>query len=63
MTLTDLAKLVKEMRTAQGWYFKERTAERLNAAVRLEKQVDAAVKSVLEPTPQGDLFDRKGGGE
>lgn len=63
MTLTELAELVKQMRTAQKAYFKtdyqsayKEKQDWLKKSKILEKQVDEAVNEVLEPNPQKGLF-------
>lgn len=63
MTLTELAELVKQMRTAQKAYFKtdytsayKEKQEWLAKSKVLEKEVDKALKEILEPNPQKGLF-------
>jgi hypothetical protein len=48
MTVTELAKLVAEMRRAQTEYFRTRSSASLEKSKGLEKQVDNAVKECLE---------------
>jgi hypothetical protein len=57
MTLKELALLVQQMRSAQRTYFKDRTTQALEASKRVERELDAAVKEILDPKPLG-LFDR-----
>lgn len=45
----SLAMLVRDMRAAQKTYFRERTGNALAEAKRLERQVDMAIKAILEP--------------
>ena len=54
MTATDLAELVRQMRTAQKTYFRERSPQCLSVSKELERRVDKAVSDVLEK--QGRLF-------
>lgn len=63
MTLGELATLVALMRRAQKIYFRVRDAESLAEAKRLERQVDAACRRILEdkPTPLLDYLESKGG--
>ncbi len=63
MTLNELAELVQTMRTAQKSYFKtdyqsayKEKQEWLKKSKILEKQVDEALKELLEPSPQKGLF-------
>jgi hypothetical protein len=49
MTVTELAKLVKEARVLQKIYFKVRTQTALEASKKAERQLDDAVSDVLEP--------------
>lgn len=60
MTTNDLAYLVKRMRDAQKNYFRTRAPEVLGESKKLEREVDAAVKGVLEP-PAPTLFDDEDG--
>ena len=45
---TDFEELVKEMRALQKAYFRTRSPETLQAAKRLEREVDAFIKHRLE---------------
>jgi hypothetical protein len=48
MSLTELAKLVQDMRRAQNDYFRHgRTPAQLTVSKDLERRVDDAVRSVL----------------
>lgn len=51
MTATELAKLVAAMRQAQKDYFRHRDGTSLDKSKGLEKQVDEAVKDILDPRP------------
>ena len=51
--LRELAEAVREMRTRQRLYFKERSIERLEESKRAERHVDDLVKAVLEPQEPG----------
>lgn len=63
MTITEIAELVKTMREAQKAYFKtdyqsayKEKQEWLKKSKALEKQVDEAVKELLDPSQQKGLF-------
>lgn len=49
MTITELARLVAEMRTAQRAYFRTRSESNLKAAKDLEAKVDRKIADLLEP--------------
>lgn len=48
VTVRQLAKMVAESRKAQRKYYKERTSESLDRAIKLERKLDAVVKEILE---------------
>lgn len=59
MTAEELAERVRDMRKAQRDYFRERTPERLDAARRAERAIDALVGEILtraSQTAQKSLF-------
>ena len=64
MQLTELATLVKRMRTLQKQFFSQNKtasqydrAKLVEDAKKLEREVDAAVENVLNPKPeQTELF-------
>ena len=52
MTATELARLVRHMRTAQKAYFRQgRSPIDLAESKRLEKEVDTACNRVLDESP------------
>lgn len=55
MTVEGLARMVRSLRTAQKDYFKSRLGSALEDCKRREKEVDEAVRAILDPQP--DLFD------
>ena len=55
MTAQELARVVRDMRAAQGRYFRYRRPDDLERSKALEKQVDRAVEQILNP--QMGLFD------
>lgn len=55
MGLGEFVRLVGEMRSAQRSYFKTRSTADLDRSKRLEKQVDEAVRALLDDRPR--LFD------
>lgn len=55
MSARELAELVARMRTEQKCYFKTRSEASLHESNRLEKLVDNAVDSILNP-PDPGLF-------
>lgn len=56
MTIAEFAILVKEMRDCQKKYFRSRLRDALNQSKELEREVDQAIKEILNPQPQGSLF-------
>jgi hypothetical protein len=58
MTVTELARLVKEMRRCQRAYFRDRTQDDLDRSKAIEADVDRAVRDVLSGDHlQAGLFD------
>ena len=55
MTARELAELVQQMRDEQRAYFKTRATDHLEESKRLEKQVDVAVRSILQRQGTLDL--------
>jgi hypothetical protein len=55
VTVNELAELVRDMRSGQMAYFKERTVEALRESKRIEKLVDQAVETVLGTEKQKGL--------
>ena len=55
MTLEALAKLVKAMRSLQKLYFRKSPKANIGDCKEAEKEVDAAVESILNTAPP-DLF-------
>ena len=47
-TTTQLARLVRDMRSAQNRYFRDRTSERLRESMDLEKLVDRKLGDILD---------------
>lgn len=52
MTLKELAELVDRMRVAQRAYFRTRKPDVLEESKRLEREVDEAIKSILNTQPK-----------
>lgn len=55
MQITELAELVKNMRTEQRNYFRYRTPDHLKESKKLEQAVDAAINQIL-PESTGSKF-------
>ena len=53
-TTTQLARLVRDMRSAQNRYFRDRTSERLRESMDLEKLVDRKLGDILDRPLFGD---------
>ncbi len=51
MTAIELARRVKAVRDAQRRYFKSRTIEALDESRRLERELDKAIREILEDRP------------
>ena len=51
MNLIYFARMVVNMRVAQKEYFRHRDGTSLDLAKHLEKQVDEAIKDILNPRP------------
>ena len=51
MIMEEFAALVQEMRNAQREYFRTRSPTALEAAKRLEKRVDQALKEIADRQP------------
>ena len=58
MTLDEFARLVRSMRTSQRDYFRTRDAKALEDSKRREKEVDEAVKLILDQ-PQLPMGEEK----
>jgi len=53
MTITDFLQLIAKMRTAQKDYFQFRSKRDLQLSMRLEKEVDEAIKTInKQDTPE-----------
>jgi hypothetical protein len=60
MTVVELARLVADCREAQREYFRDRTPNALGRSKKLERDVDEAVRTVLNGHGrQGELFGEK----
>lgn len=63
MTVEELARLVQSMRDAQRQYFRKRQSDALAESIRLEQELDAAVRAILQPSlPIPHDGDHTGGG-
>ncbi len=56
MTIEELAREVKAMRQKQQEYFRTRDTTTLKECKDRERRVDAAVKEVLQPDQQKEMF-------
>lgn len=57
MTISELAELVRDLRSVQRRYFRERTSEALHASKELEARVDRVLKQLADPPAAPGLFD------